>query len=373
MSRHQRGYIFEASGAFHVRFYETVAGERKQKSHMLCRKDRNTGHGSESAKAVRQLCEDFMRTVNSETPTPSALSIVDFWDTIYLPFIESNLKHSTVWGYKQIWRQHLKPQFGSVLLKDLKTSAFSLFLTQLSKTLRPRTIAHVKFMASGLLSHAVATGACDTNPIRDAMVLGKTLQNGITESYSLEEIENVISALVEHVECQLIMALSFFLGLRKGEIQGLQWGDLDDNYCHIRRAFGRGVVGTPKTLKSTRSVPLIAPVRLLIELWRDKSVSTNWLFPNERGNASDLGAVALRIIIPTLKQAGVPWKGFHAGRRGLGTTLRALTGNSNAGRDMLGHSDDAVTKLHYEGEMPEEVLKGMRLLEGKVTSKMLPS
>ena len=47
-------------------------------------------------------------------------------------------------------------------------------------------------------------------------VLGKTLDNGVTGVYTLEEIENVISALVDHVDCQLIMALAF-LGLRKGD------------------------------------------------------------------------------------------------------------------------------------------------------------
>jgi integrase len=73
--------------------------------------------------------------------------------------------------------------------------------------------------------------------------------------------------------------------------------------------------------------------------------------------------VAGRIIRPALERAGVPWKGYHACRRGLGTTLRGLTGNSNAGRDMLGHSDERVTQDHYEDRMPEELLKGMKMLE----------
>src|SRR5947209_18321341 len=122
MGRHQRGYIYEAFGAFHVRYYTTeiVEGQtvRKQRSHRLCTKDRATGHGSPSAKAVRQLCEDFMRGVNVETPNSvTSLSVVEFWDTHYLPFIETNFKPSTVEGYKQNWVYHLKPHFGTILLK----------------------------------------------------------------------------------------------------------------------------------------------------------------------------------------------------------------------------------------------------------------
>jgi hypothetical protein len=36
---------------------------------------------------------------------------------------------------------------------------------------------------------------------------------------------------------------------------------------------------------------------------------------------------------------------------------------------MLGHSNAQVTEAHYEAAMPEEVLKGMRLLEAKSTTK----
>lgn len=66
-----------------------------------------------------------------------------------------------------------------------------------------------------------------------------------------------------------------------------------------------------------------------------------------------------------LEKAKLPWRGFHAGRRGLGTVLRELTGNSTAARDVLGHEDEGVTKDHDEGKLPEAALKGMRLLEAK--------
>lgn len=373
MTRHQRGHIFEAHGAFHVRYYTVADGVRKQKSRKLCDKDRATGCGSPSAKAVRQLCEDFMRTVNTEAPPePSALSVVAFWDTIYLPFIEQNLKHSTVWGYKQVWNQHLKNHFANCLLKDYKTSSMSNFMTTLAKSLKPRTINTVKCLASGIFAHAVAVGSCESNPIRDAKILGRTLENGETHSYSLVEAEQVINALIDRVDCQLMMALAFFAGLRKGEIQGLQWGDYDGERLHIRRAFGRGQLGTPKTRKSVRTVPVIAPLRTLLGIWQQKSGNgqhiSPWVFPSERGTAVSLDGVAGRIIRPALDRAGVPWKGYHACRRGLGTELKYLTGNSNAGRDMLGHSDERVTQDHYEHVLPEEMMKGMKMLETKVLS-----
>jgi integrase len=362
VGRYQEGHLVKRFGAWHVRYYVTAGdGTRKQKSHRLCDDQQKKSH-------VKQLRDEYMRDhVNVGVENAGPMGVVEFWDKVYLPFIESNnnLKPSTVHGYKQVWNQHLKTHFGTLQLNEYKTHVMSNFLTGLAKTLRPRTLNSIKWLASAIFAHAVATGNCETNPIRDAMVLGKTLGQGDTKSYTLEEMENVISALVDRVDAQLVMALSFFLGLRKGEIQGLQWSDVDENFIHVRRAFSRGVVGTPKSKKSLRSLPIIQPVRIPLMLWRAKAGDGVWLFTNTEGTAMNMDQFSREVIKPALRKAGCQWKGFHAGRRGLGTTLRSLTGNSTAGRDVLGHTTTRVTEDHYEHRLPEDALNGLRLLEAK--------
>lgn len=355
--RHQRGSIQEKSGAFYVVYRTTVDGERKQVWHKLCEKDRNTGCGSPAAKKTRELAEDFMRTVNGNVSSQQALTIVRFWDTKYEGFIKENLKPSTYLGYVQVFEKHLRPHFADTLLRDYKTPMGSVFLTSLAKTYRPYTVAHIKNLASGIFSHAVNIGDVESNPWHDAKALGKKKANGETEFYTREEIENIISALVDCVECQLIMALCYFAGLRRGEIQGLQWGDIDADYIHIRRAVVNGREGTPKTKTSVRSVPIIEPCRTFLKLWREKAPDGDWVFTRS------LRHLARMRIVPTLEKAGLKWKGYHAGRRGLGTTLRALTGNSTAAKNILGHSGEVVTQQHYEDRLPAEALKGMKLLE----------
>jgi integrase len=364
MGRYQEGHLVKRFGGWHVRYYVTDKGVRKQKSYRLCDDQQTKSH-------VKQLRDQFMREhVNVGVQHEGPMGMVEFWDRVYLPFIESNnnVKPSTLHGYKQVWNQHLKTHFSALNLSDYKTHMMSVFLTGLAKTLRPRTLDRIKWLASAIFAHAVATGHCETNPIRDAKVLGKTLAHGDTKSYTLEEMENVISALVDRVDAQLVMALSFFAGMRKGEIQGLQWGDIDADFIHVRRAFSRGVLGVPKSKKSIRAIPKIQPVSGLLMLWRAKAGDGVWVFPNTEGNAMNLDKYAGEVIKPVLRKAGIEWKGFHAGRRGLGTTLRSLTGNSNAAKEVLGHNDTRVTEAHYEHRMPEDALRGMKQLEAKVKS-----
>src|SRR5690349_17962241 len=86
-----------------------------------------------------------------------------------------------------------------------------------------------------------------------------------------EEAENIIFALVDRVDCQLIMSLACFLALRPNEIAPLRWEDFDAEWLHIRRGYVRGKLDVPKTLEAVRSVPLINRVRVPLELWRQKS------------------------------------------------------------------------------------------------------
>lgn len=356
----QLGTLLLKHGAWHVRYY----ADGKQKSKRLC-------DGDLSKKRVEIEFRKFMAEINSDghIETPD-LTVAQFWETIYLPFLAENKKHSTVVGYQSVWATHLQNHFGKKLLKDYRTHEGSLFLTKLARTLRPRTLDNIKWLASSIFTHAVATGNCESNPWRDAKVLGKTaLQTQEQVFYSLEQVENMISALVDHIECQLIVALAFFAGLRKGEIGALQWGDVDADFIHVRRAVVRGVVGTPKTRKSVRSIPIVAPLRIALNEYRRKGCD-GWLFKGrDKNEPADINHFERSIIRPTLLKKNIDWRGFHGGRRGLGTMLLALTGNSNAGRDILGHTDIQTTQTHYEGALPAEALAGMKLLEAKSLSK----
>jgi integrase len=367
MSRYQSGYVYEASGAFFVRYYvsEIVDGKpaRVQSSYRLCAKDDK--YHSRTCKAVKQKAAEHMETVNANAAPVNDQTVVGFWKETYLPFAEGNLRASTVHGYKQIWGQHLEAHFGTTALRDYKTHMGSLFLTSLAKTLGRATIQHVRSLASGIFSHAVNVGVIESNPWHDVKVLGKTKAPSETAHYTLEEAENIISALVENVDCQLIVSLAFFLGLRPGEIQGLRWEDIDDNWIHIRRAVVRNVVGETKTKSSVASLPLIAPVRIPLTLWRQENNNPRegWLFPNAKGKPVDLRSVISRTIVPTLEQKEIKWKTLYAGRRGAATILTELTGDALAAKELLRHKTIAVTQAKYIKAIPEALMRGIKLLE----------
>jgi integrase len=173
----------------------------------------------------------------------------------------------------------------------------------------------------------------------------------------LEEAENIISALVDHVDRQAIMALACFTGLRPGEIQGLRWDDIDGDWVHIRRSIVRAKEGELKTANSLASLPLITPVKIPLALWRQKAGDNERVFPR------DLKTLVKLVIKPALKKKRLQGKGLYAGRRGAATALVALTDDALAAKELLRHSNIGVTQSKYVKKLPEALARGMKLLE----------
>jgi integrase len=383
VGRIQRGYIYEASGCFYVRYWATAIvdgrARRVQRSERLCEK--NHKYYARTAKAVKLLRDDFMYRLNqahaSHENRAADMRIVDFWERQYLPYCEnvvpltgqSRKKPSTVRSYKQIWNQHLKGHFGNVTLQEYEPDMGTRFLESLTATQNKNTLRHIKFLGSSIFKRAINERRIKVNPWHDVQMPDDAIDGRPTEHYTWEEAENIITALVDHVECQLIVALACFLGLRPGEIEGLRWEDFDDECVHIRRSVVRGKIGTPKTTEALAPIPLMDPVRVPLELWRQKSgnPSDGWLFPSEANTPTTLNNFVNRIIKPTLKAKGIVWKrgGLYCGRRGACTeAIEKSNGNYALAQELLRHKRMTTTLNVYKKRITPEAFKaGMKMLE----------
>jgi len=388
------GTVIEASGIFYVRYSvgTKISANGKprpvQKTHRLCSKDDR--HYSTKCKAVRLLADAFMLTVNQQRHDTEGedMTVAAFWDKQFLPYCEAVViggrprrKPSTMKGYKQIWEQHLKAHFGSRTLQQYRASWGSSFLDGLTATQGRNTLRHISALASSIFSRAVAEQRLRSNPWNDVQ-FPESASPANTPHYTWEEAENVISALVDRVDCQLVMALACFAGLRPNEIAALRWEDVDGEWLHIRRGIVGGKLDTPKTAESIRSVPLLPHVRISLELWRQKSSNTGWIFPSEgtltaarivapemqhlAGGPSpvDLHNLVKRVIRPAVEKAKLQWKPIKAGRTGAATAIiERSNGNAALAQAVLGHKSMTTTLAVYKKAIsPANLLAGMKAL-----------
>jgi integrase len=382
--REQSGHLYKAFGGWHIRYwvaYTDLTAEEKEKITRKCdvsnkplpsrvQKSKRLCDGDVSRKAARDLAGKRMDEVNGYVPGETilpALTLVDYWDKHYLPWATTNLKPSTLHGYKQAYNQHLKPRFRTTPLQDIKTPSATKFLGQLAEDGQgERTISHTKWIASGIFKHAIATGFASQNPWPDAQCLVKTQPPTKGEAYTITEALGMIDA-VDRIDAKLALALACFVGMRKGEIQVLRWEDFVGDGVRIERAMSRTEVQDETKTGKARMGLVIEPVKSLLQQWREMlhNPTSGWLFPNGAKHPMSLDSLAQRVIIPKLNN-GIRWKGWHAGRRGCSTILTELTGDALAARDILGHSTTKITEQHYIAAIPEAGRKGMALLEKRL-------
>jgi integrase len=62
------------------------------------------------------------------------------------------------------------------------------------------------------------------------------------------------------------------MGVRRGELFGLKWGDLDfeRSITHVRRSYIIGVEGLPKTESSGRPLPIRSQALEALKVWKEK-------------------------------------------------------------------------------------------------------
>ena len=360
--REQKGSIILRSGKWYVTWWErrNVAGvvERKRVTEYLGEK---TTQGKHPTADIKGACRLHMATENANTRAvkpEQVVTIFDFVETIYLPWVREQKRASTQNGYQKIWDRHLREHFGQTLLRDYTPGIATRFLTELAQRgMGMNAVSHVRALMSGIFKHAAALEYAPTNPIHFAKVLVTQRAPKETPHYTVMEMGLALSGLQDQPEARVAMALAF-LGLRPSEIHGLRWEDVDPfaGVLRIRRSAWRNIINEGgKGKRSVRDVTLGPAVSGILEAYRQSRRSpSGFVLENTAGHPLDLYRLARETIRPALAIIGVEWKGYYGGRRGAETEMNRYTnGNSQLTAHHFGHTKE-VADSYYIKPLPEE-------------------
>jgi hypothetical protein len=132
--RHQQGYVFRKGNGWYLRYYDSVvASDGTTARKAKCKKLENYGGKYRSKTSVKALAQEFLRPFNDGTHTPvSGMSVREFVERQYLPYINEQKRPSTFDGYRKIWQAHLKDRM-NMPLRDFRTVDCELLLTQITR------------------------------------------------------------------------------------------------------------------------------------------------------------------------------------------------------------------------------------------------
>ena len=190
-----------------------------------------------------------------------------------------------------------------------------------------------------------------------------------TYAYDLEEIKKTLQVLPPMQRAAV--ALAAFAGLRRSEVQGLEWSDYDGEDISVNRSVWRGHVEETKTKSSKNYVPAIPPLRDILDKYR----STVSVVPIAGGRlfTTNLEVMGRKSIKTAMESVGLLWHGWHAFRRGIASNLFALGCDDITVQRVLRHSRVQITQAAYIKIRHPKLDEAMRLLADAVTGQQVGS
>jgi len=221
---------------------------------------RRTVRGTEE-EAERKLTEILRELDQGIATDPGNLTVGEYLTGHWLPEVRTRVEAATADRYDRACVRHLMPALGSVKLRDLRPLHVQRMVTdklsagRLSGNggLGRQTVRDLLTVLSSALAQAVRWQLLAANPA--AAVRPPRAERSQFEVVDPELARRILAA-VKGTDLEAPVTLAIATGLRRGEILGLRWADvdMDAEVLRVRQSAkvsgGRYYLGTPKTPKS---------------------------------------------------------------------------------------------------------------------------
>jgi len=298
---------------------------------------------------------------------------------------EQSVRPRTYERYEEVVRLHIVPSLGRYQLQKLTAQHVQAFYaTKLKEGFSPTTVNTFHNVLHKALDTAKKWKLVTEN-VCDLVDPPRTEQFEI-QPLTMEQIHKLL-ALARGRPIEAILTLALATGMRRGELMGLKWQDIDfkTGTLQVRRIMSRipsklqhdGKKGyteaAPKTKKSRRNV-IIAPFVLkVLEQHRKRQqeakekVGDRWVH-HDLVFCTSIGTTLnpdrdIRLPLKTLLQeAELPNIRFHDLRHSAATLLLGMGIHPKIVQEILGHSNISITLNVYSHVLPSMQKEAMDAL-----------
>ena len=273
----------------------------------------------------------------------------------WLNVMELKVKESTYANYKMKIEKHILPIFGGTAYDKLSASMVHKFIQKkIQDGLSPKYVSDIivvfksmsKFAAKEYNYHNPLNNVMLPKSQKKEMQLFSDAQQNLLCRFLLNNLDNT----------KLCILLSFYTGIRIGEVCALKWSDIDweKSILTVRRTVQRIssenekgatklLLDSPKSANSMRSIPI--PIFLLNLLKKMEGEPTAYVLS---GTEKIIEPRTMQYRFQAiLKKAQLPSIRFHSLRHMFATNCIALGFDVKTLSELLGHSSVQTTLNRY--------------------------
>lgn len=307
---------------------------------------------------------------------------IDLW---YKNYCKGNLRETTCMGYENRIYKHIIPEIGKIPLNRLSQNDLQEFYTRIKvggritntekngSGLSDRMIRGCHTSCRTALEKAVNEGLIPANPAIGCKLPPKKARE--MQVLTHEEMQKFLIQ-AKYDGYYEIFLLDLATGLRRGELMGLKWSDLntDTGELHIERqicrVYGELKAIPPKTKASIRTV-ILPPsvVKALVEYRQTLPEGTVWMFPSpvKENSPRDPQSIYQKLQL-VLERAECKRVRFHDLRHTFATMALEHGMDIKTLSTIIGHTSSGTTidiYSHITSEMQKNAAKAIERGIGK--------
>jgi integrase len=325
-------------------------------------------YGKNQAEVIEEFDRLGKKQSNGVKVRTSKQTVADYLKSWLEDSVKLTNRAQTYRSYEWIVRVHLIPGLGKSTLEKLNPQVLQAFIKSCSKSgLSPATVKHINATLRAALSQAEDWELVDRNVAK--LVKLPRAQKYRPTVLSPEQAKAFLLFSANHPQ-EALFSVALSLGLRRGEIIGLRWQDVDFTVGSLRvthsleRVKGKGLqLGDPKSAKAQRvlRLPLVC-VQALTRQKEKQRVAREWcgagwkeagfVFTTSVGTPMQ-PEMLTREFKAAIAAAGLPDMRLHDLRHSCATLLLAQGVHPKLVQETLGHSTYQLTMDTYSHMIPQ--------------------
>lgn len=320
---------------------------------------------------LNELCIEYTRKQQVEQNHPDVL-LMDYVKE-WIERRRPEISPTTYRNYLHMADHHMDHYFGETALRQITFREIEAYYQYLrNQKLSSTTIQHHHMLLQSVFREACRQEIILRNPVESVMKPKR--QRAQISYYSEQEARQLVDA-VKGTKLELVVTLTLAYGLRRSEVLGLRWQDVDfdKQTILVRHSVvegvdnGKRVVCRKNMLKqaaSRRTLPLFEPITTLLhEEWeRKKALNPIYVCSDRHGNVMKPDVVT-HDFQKFLKENGLRHIRFHDLRHSCASLLIAAHTPLIQVQHWLGHRTMLTTAdlySHLDSSLINECSEGMK-------------
>jgi len=231
--------------------------------------------GFETAEAAYRARNEHKERISQGEADINNITVYELIHRYLTDYEIPNNRQSTAIKTEGICRNHIIPYLGNKKIQQLKPYDIEIFKNKIVANKTPAVAHNTMRTLRKIMNKAIEWEIIEKSPL-------KTKIPSAPKSTHPVLMPEQLFYLVDNLKGRdkYIVALAGFAGLRRGEIGGLRWEDIDfnNNFIFLKRQYTEGLIEELKTESSGTPIPIWNRLTELLKEWKLQSGSHTWVF-----------------------------------------------------------------------------------------------